>query len=105
MPGVVSCLVILQHLPYHLRLMTLQLLLDTYCMVRSTFATDGHRGGEDRPCTALTLDHYALRTPRVGPGEWHLLDLVMILEVLDDLHCWPPLLSPVPGIAVAVCLP
>src|SRR5215203_7269824 len=103
MPGVVSRLVILQLLPYHLRLMTLQLPLDTYCMVRSTFATDGHRGGEDRARTALTLDPYALRTPRVGSGEWHFLDLVMILEVLDDLHRWPPLLSPTGDSSSRLC--
>src|SRR5215207_8633426 len=66
--------------------MTLQLLLDTYRMVRSTFTTDGHRGGEDRARTALTLDHYALRTPLVGPSEWHLLNLVMPLEALENLH-------------------
>src|SRR5918997_2216449 len=68
-------------------------------MVRSALASE-HRIAELRhlegsPLAALAHNHDALRTPLVDLAEWHLLSLVMFIEVLHNLHyCWPPLLSP-----------
>src|SRR5215203_4624966 len=81
--------------------MPLALLFDVGHIVRSTLA-ENYRTGEgrcleDSTLAAVALNHGALWTPFVDSSEWHLLELVMLFEVLDDLHYWPPLLSPPTG--------
>src|SRR5215212_7435333 len=82
---------LLWHLSPYLWLMSsLRLLLDVRRKVDPALA-HGPKIGEERrlkdePLAALTLDPNALWTPFVASTEWHLLDLVMLLEVLDELH-------------------
>src|SRR5215204_3338759 len=81
--------------------MTLALLLDAIHIVCATLAEDYRTGEgrclEDSTLATVALNHGTLWAPFVDSAEWHLLDLVMLLEVLDDLHYWPPLLSPPTG--------
>src|SRR5829696_1257225 len=79
--------------------MVLQRFFDVRRFVRSAragvYRTGVVRHLEGSPPAASAHNHDALRAPLVAPAEWHLLSLVMFIEVLDNLHyCWPPLLSP-----------
>ena len=72
--------------------MPLALLLNIGCKVGSTLA-EGLKAGEfrrcfeDKPLAAIALNSNALWTPFVTPGDWHLLYLIMLLEVLVPLAC------------------
>ena len=71
--------------------MTLALLLDAIHIVCATLAED-YRTGEGRcleysTLATVALNHGTLWAPFVDSAEWHLLDLVMLLEVLVPLAC------------------
>src|SRR5215212_263064 len=79
--------------------MALQLFFDACRFLRSARAGVYRTGEvlhlEGSPLAASAHNHNTLRTPLVDLAEWHLLLLVMFLNVLHDLHCyWPPLLAP-----------
>src|SRR5215204_4456700 len=70
--------------------MPLALLLDIGYKLDSTLA-EGLKAGEcrrcfeDKPLTTIALNRNALWTPFVTPGEWHLLYLIMLLEVKEQI--------------------
>lgn len=52
----------------------------------STTLTDAHGVGDSQHLSALTLDDEVPRTPRVGFAERLILNLVVTLDALADLH-------------------